>query len=260
LAIGEQSTFLRYSGADWVSEAAFSLIPPRTLYAIATPTPNEAWIAGDGGTLLKWDGRQVVGVGTGTVADLFGVWGDGSLVVAVGASGALVQGSGTAWTATVLPAAGGRALRAVWGRSSSALWLVGDGGTILSWNGVTASAVATGIADSLRAIWGASDKDIWAVGDGGRILHYDGAAWAVHAQGSGLTQKSLRSVHGASSTEVFAVGESGTLLIFDGSTWTQRDSGTLGTLAGITVLADGDRLAVGQSATILRSRSRAAQE
>ena len=255
LAVGDQGAVLRYSGADWVSDPAFSALPARALHAITAPSTREAWIAGDGGTILKWDGSQVVGMMTGTVVDLRGIWAGGGSVVAVGAAGALVHGNGMTWTATVLPAAGGKTLRAIWGSTSTSLWLVGDGGTILQWNGVAATPVPSGISESLRAIWGASDRDIWAVGDSGRILHYDGSTWSLHAQGSSVTPKSLLSVSGASSTRVFAVGDSGTLLYFDGRTWVRRDSGTIGTLAAVTALADGDMLAVGQGATILRNRN-----
>ncbi|MBL9007642.1 MAG: hypothetical protein JNJ46_25520 [Myxococcales bacterium] len=253
-AVGEQGTVLRYSGADWVTDAPFGLLAPRTLHAVTAPSPTEVWLAGSGGTILKWDGVRVVGGGTGTVVDLFGVWAGGGVVVAVGAAGALVQGNGTTWTATALPAAGGRTLRALWGSSATALWIVGDGGTILFWNGVSAVSAPSGVADNLRAIWGAGTQDIWAVGDSGRILHFDGSTWSLHGQGSSLTAKALLSLSGSSAAQIYAVGESGTMLSFDGSTWTLLDSGSIGTLTGIAVLPDGDVLAVGQGATILRSR------
>lgn len=52
LAVGEQGTVLRNTGADWVVDLALSGLTPRSLRAIATPSTTDIWIAGDAGTIL----------------------------------------------------------------------------------------------------------------------------------------------------------------------------------------------------------------
>ena len=192
---------------------------------------------------------------TGTGVDLFGIWARNGQVLAVGAAGTLVQSAGSSWVSQSLPAAGGKTLRAIWGTVGNALWLVGDGGTLLAWDGTSALAVNTGISDTLRAIWGSAADDVWAVGDGGRVLHYDGSAWSVHVQGSALTKQSLLAVGGPSRKAVYAVGDGGVLLFYDGTMWRQQDGGTQRRLSGIAALPDGDVWFVGPGASILRSRN-----
>ena len=204
--------------------------------------------------ILKWDGTQVVVPAAGVTADLYGVWAGSGSVVAVGSAGTVARWNGTNWTATAQPAASGRTLRAVWGRGPSALWMVGDGGLLMAWNGASASAVSSGIVETLRAIWGSGASDVWAVGDGGRILHYDGSQWTLHAQGSALTARNLTAVYGASASQIYIAGEGGTLLRYDGRQFSTLQSGTQGVIHGLFVSREGDVLAVGAGASILRRR------
>lgn len=51
LAVGEQGTVLRNTGADWIIDPSLSGLTPRTLRAVTSPTPSEIWIAGDAGTI-----------------------------------------------------------------------------------------------------------------------------------------------------------------------------------------------------------------
>ena len=52
LAVGEQGTVLRYTGADWVTDPTLSNLTPRILHAVAFPSPSEIWIVGDAGTMV----------------------------------------------------------------------------------------------------------------------------------------------------------------------------------------------------------------
>lgn len=253
-AVGEQGTVLRSTGADWVIDTYLSSITPRTLRAVSAPTPNDVWIAGDAGTILNWDGAQVGVVGVGTGVDFYGVWAGGGSVVAVGAGGVMARRSGMTWSSGAVPSAGGRTLRAVWGMAANALWLAGDGGTLIFWNGVAAISVPVGVIENLRGVWGTAPNNVWAVGDSGRILHYDGATWSPHAQGSQLTRQNLNAVGGVTADEVYVVGDGGTLLSFDGSSWTLRDSGMLGPLYSVWGAVTGDTRVVGQGGTILLHR------
>jgi hypothetical protein len=62
----------------------------------------------------------------------------------------------------------------VWGSSGSDVFAVGDGDTILHYDGADWSAMSSGTYHRLYGVWGSSDRDVFAVGGGGAILHYSG--------------------------------------------------------------------------------------
>ena len=59
----------------------------------------------------------------------------------------------------------------MWGSTSNDVWTVGDGGTILHWDGTAWSAFVGGTTKSLSGVWGSASNDVWTVGAGGTILH-----------------------------------------------------------------------------------------
>jgi hypothetical protein len=66
------------------------------------------------------------------------------------------------------------------------------------------------VPSTLTAIWGASPSDIWVVGEVGAILHFDGLSW-VTVTPPGGTQRPFMAIHGASRDAVWAVGGNGTM-------------------------------------------------
>jgi regulation of enolase protein 1 (concanavalin A-like superfamily) len=139
------------------------------------------------------------------------------------------------------------ALQGVWGNSSSSLWSVGDGGTILKWNGTAWSAQTSGVATTLRAVWGVDASNVWAVGDSGVILRWNGTAW--NAQTSG-TANALRSVWGTDVNNVWAVGDGGTILRWNGTVWSAQTSGVATALYGVWGSATSSIWAVGASGVV----------
>jgi regulation of enolase protein 1 (concanavalin A-like superfamily) len=122
------------------------------------------------------------------------------------------------------------ALQGVWGNSSSSLWSVGDGGTILKWNGTAWSAQTSGVSTTLRAVWGVDASNVWTVGDSGVILRWNGTAWSAQTSG---TTNALRSVWGTDVNNVWAVGDGGTILKWNGTAWSAQTSGVATTLHGV---------------------------
>jgi hypothetical protein len=95
--------------------------------------------------------------------------------------------------------------------------MVGDGGTILIYDGVTVSRAVGAPSGDLNAVWIAPGGDILVVGDGGAILRStDGSVWSAMASGTGAD---LYGVWGSDASRVWAVGDQGALLFFDGSDW-----------------------------------------
>lgn len=139
----------------------------------------------------------------------------------------------------------------VYGFGPDDLWVVGNGGTILHWDGSAWSAIESSTTEDLWGVWGASPSDIWAVGGSGfpeataTLLHYDGAAWAT-VELPTLERPGVRAlfkVWGTGADDVFIVGQRGTLLRWDGSTLREELVGTSDDL--ISVWGTGpDRVAV----------------
>src|SRR5215471_8242835 len=71
----------------------------------------------------------------------------------------------------------GNSLFAVWGSEASDVWMVGEAGTILHWDGSAWTSASSGTTNILRGVWGSGESDVWAVGDLGTIVHWDGSAW-----------------------------------------------------------------------------------
>ncbi|MBN1774630.1 MAG: DUF4215 domain-containing protein [Deltaproteobacteria bacterium] len=160
--------------------------------------------------------------GLPTTQDLFAVRGSGAGDVWV------VGNAGTIlhWDGTAwssVSGGGSRVLRSVFAASPAAAWAVGDAGAILAWNGTTWSAEsAPAGTGNLRGVWGFSAAEVWAVGDGGRILRRTAGGWASVGGGTTLD---LGGVWGAAANDVFACAGHKTYTRWNGTAWS---SGTLG--------------------------------
>src|SRR6185503_4847604 len=89
-------------------------------------------------------------------------------------------------------------LRSVWAANTNAVYVVGDGGTILRRTNNTWTQMESGTTATLRGVWGASATDVWVVGEGGTVLRFDGTTWSP--QGSFAFD--IYAVWGTSSTDV----------------------------------------------------------
>ena len=145
----------------------------------------------------------------------------------------------------------GNDLYGIWGTSSSDVYAVGEGGTILHFDGVSWAPMVSGTTNTLRGVWGTSWDDIWAVGDLGTLLHYGGTSWLpVTSTGVGLLN--LIAVWGSSRYDVFVVASSGAadaglVLHYDGS-WVGMDTRVVGPLRGVSGTAANDVFVVGTAA------------
>ncbi len=143
------------------------------------------------------------------------VWGSGlNNIFAVGGptyygTGARVvwRYDGKSWKKLSVPGSG--AIRAVWGNGPKDVFMAGDSGTLLRFNGVTFTAMsAPAGANNLRGVWGRGPKEVYAVGLKGTILHFNGSSWKKLS--SGVTAN-LYGVWGGPG-EVYATGDDGTIL------------------------------------------------
>ncbi|MBU1070643.1 hypothetical protein KJ975_13855 [Myxococcota bacterium] len=66
----------------------------------------------------------------------------------------------------------------VWEDGHGIVWAVGRFGTVLRWDGARVEWVDLGHHGvDFQAIHGSSPEDIWIVGDEGVVLHFNGADW-----------------------------------------------------------------------------------
>jgi predicted amidohydrolase len=139
--------------------------PPHTEGA-----PLRIWAAGSKGTLLRGTSARLDRISSGTTETLRALAmigpddglaaGDGGVVVGI------VRGS-----AAVVDAGVDVALRGAWAsRERAAIWLVGDGGTVLRKDSAGFHPERSGVTETLRAVAGGDGGVLVAVGDGGVVL------------------------------------------------------------------------------------------
>ena len=111
----------------------------------------------------------------------------------------------------------GETLRAVWG-TETALWAVGDAGTILRSidHGASWAAVESGTTRNLKAIWGSAEGDLWIAGDGETVLRSTDAGRGWHRLDATVAGAgSLEAIWGSEPHDVYLAGSAGQLLHSD---------------------------------------------
>lgn len=141
----------------------------------------------------------------------------------------------------------------VWVSSSSDVFAVGKGGTVVRYDGAGWTTDNCGISKNLNGVWGSSSDNVFAVAATGEIVHYDGTAWSQMT--SPAETSHLADVWGSSSSNVFAVGNGGTVIHYDGNSdnvWSEMNVGTLSeNLYDVWGTSSVDVYAVGDKGTLL---------
>ena len=124
----------------------------------------------------------------------------------------------------------GNTLHAAWAAGSNDLFVGGEGGVILHWDGDKWTDMATPTHKTIYGLHGLSSKDIWAVGGDGYtlnqserclIMHYDGSQWTnvTPPNYSGWTYPA-NAVVATSATDVWITHSGGpSLMHWNGSQW-----------------------------------------
>jgi hypothetical protein len=114
------------------------------------------------------------------------------------------------------PAPTERDLLGIWGAAANDIWAVGEGGTILHYDGSAWSRVTSPTTEQLNAVFGSSANDVWAVGNSGSILRRQSGSWDIVTSFPG---KILDDVWALDANHAWAVGSG--IFAWDGSTWQQ---------------------------------------
>jgi hypothetical protein len=156
------------------------------------------------------------------------------------------------WCAETPP--GDWTLYGVWGSSDRNVWAVGNGGTVLHWDGWSWSPVPSGTAYPLRSIWGAGPSDVWAVGAGGTTIRWDGSSWTPVSIGTTFDLFGVWCV----GRDAWVVGDQGTVRRWQDGAWTEWSTGIrefydLYAVAGESIFDLTTRVwVVGEMGTVLR--------
>jgi hypothetical protein len=124
-------------------------------------------------------------------------------------------------------------LRGVWGSGPRDVWIVGDRGALLRWNGASWTPYPSPVPNvSFRDVWGTAADDVWAVGYefGGSlvILRWNGARWTRDPLPP--TRYIPRAISGTSRNDAWIVGgptefAGDTVLRWDGIRWSTMRTG-----------------------------------
>jgi hypothetical protein len=112
---------------------------------------------------------------------------------------------------------------------------------------------STPVTNSLWGVWGPSPTDVFAVGQGGTVLHYNGTSWQSMTTPAASTVW-FYGVHGTSSNNVMAVGQSGGfgyVMSYNGSTWSRVVIDPVSQLNDVWFYSPSNRYFVGNGGTII---------
>lgn len=135
-------------------------------------------------------------------------------------------------------------LLSIWGAGANDIWIGGYSGKSFHYNGTSWTAVALPGGGSLLGLTGTGSSDVWAT-NGTAVSHWNGTSWS-NTPVSGTTQ----AIWAASSSDVWAVGTSGTANHYDGTKWSTVPTTVTDLFWGVGGSGSKDVWAVGLSGTI----------
>ncbi len=201
-------------------------ITTRHLRAVFSRGPNEAYVVGDQGTLLVWNGAEWrTPIGIRPADDLFAVWASGPTDVWVAGTlgdpeapqGMFAHFDGTQFDQIIKPLA--KRPEGLFGFDKNDVWSVGTGGELRHWNGQAWTTSAGPTTEALTDVAGTGGR-LWAVGASGTIVEHDGTQWRSMAAPP-QTLGGLAAIAAFSPTRLIAAGGA-EWLEYDGAQWTAK--------------------------------------
>lgn len=188
----EEGALFHFDGATWESVDFGADV--QLLNWIHGDDSGALIAVGRGGSALHFDGTSWRKAETPSAQNLWGVWGASmNDVWAVGGDafpsedlrGVILRWDGTTWTEMALPegldAGEVYAWFKVWGSGPSDVYIVGQKGAVLHWDGAALTEVDVGAEEDLIAVWGTGPDNVALVGgrNNGIVARWDGADWKL---------------------------------------------------------------------------------
>jgi hypothetical protein len=253
---------LRFNGTSWTR---LTLPPVGALYGVWGSGAGHVVAVGAEGLIVSFNGSSWTVTESPVVTTLRAVWGLSagdmwavSRPPSVTDIAPILHFTSGQWRVNDLPRG---QFNAVFGLASNNVYAVGEGGSILHYDGALWRAEQSGTTVPLRGVWAAAPDAVFVVGGdrstggGTVILRNVAMSWepAPGARADPLFPHSgAQGVWGASASDVFVAGDAGigTVARYDGAGWTMPlRSNTLRDVWGT-----GTHLfAVGEKGTALRS-------
>jgi hypothetical protein len=265
--VGEAATLLRESedgGWEPLCDGACRALTPdgfSGFRAVWGTRVDLFFVAGDAGTVLRYEDGTWHHEPTGITSRLLAIWGEAATDLYVaGERGKLLHRSGDTWTALdVLSSTG--SVYALWATSANDVWAAGSDGRILRrrQGGQWATLATNDTQDrTIRALWGAAENRIWAAGEDGVVLFWNGERWNLQdvtgPNGRGATFQAIAAAAGpGGAVTVTLLGEDGLAVgRNENATWTDRTAGPTQAVRGVWGPDGGSRVfAVGDGGVVL---------
>ncbi len=219
----EEGSIHHFNGATW------------QLLELGVDVPLLNWVHGFGaeditfvgnaGTAVHFDGASFTVQDTPTDQALWGVWGASpDDLWAAGGDGrsdsvaTLLHFDGSSWEQVALPTlqkANVHAFFKVWGVDADNVWVVGQRGVVLRYDGSSWTEELVGASDDLVSIWGTDASHVFAVGgrNNGIVSAWDGTQWRTQSL---APLQGLNGVFTRTPEVVHVVGQTGTIARLDG--------------------------------------------
>ncbi|HSG26906.1 MAG TPA: hypothetical protein VLA34_00400, partial [Candidatus Krumholzibacterium sp.] len=120
-------------------------------------------------------------------------------------------------------------LNAVWACPDGEVFIGGDAGVMMHFDGSDWETMETGTTEDFTVIWGVCDSLIVAATSAGSVYHYEGTSWALAFS----APVGINEIFGFSSSDIYACGSDSHIFHYDGSAWST-------TLAGGSLSIDFD--------------------
>lgn len=242
-AVGEAGMVCRFGGLSWTCGREFPMTS--TALALTGTSKTNIWAFGTMSDAWHWNGSMwSARMKPATPSTVLGAATLGTNILAVGLDGAGMLFDGTSW-GTLSLGSTTQSFAAAWASSASNSYIVGSGGTILRFDGMTARPHSSGFAGIVSAMWGSSERDVWVFTLDGLGHHYDGTRWTettLPSEGYSAT--------GYGSSNLWVGASAGRLMNYDGTRWTitsTRDA--MAPIRGIYI-AGTDRVALVSSSAV----------
>jgi hypothetical protein len=182
--VNDNGSLRHFDGTSW-SDSALS---GQVISGISGTATNDAWLSayvnGPSGVAWHWDGASWTSTSLGR--QLVDVWASAANDAwALDYNNAAFHFDGTMWTPTT-PGTGNAPLRSIWGTTSDA-WIAGTD-ALAHWTGSTWSGVSAGTSGYYEAVWGRSSTEVY-VGDSlGHLFVWNGTKFTDLGASAGNLQ------------------------------------------------------------------------